>query len=310
MFLWRKKSSYRPFYKRKRFYLLLLLGFGLFKFYQLAEFRLDDGSLIARLRNNPASLNAEIGRFKTEGRSIRYVEIGRDSLPLIVFIHGAPSSSTFWLGMLTDSNLLQRAKLMAVDRPGYGFSGFGMPEQSVEKQAAAIAELLKIKKDQHPSLILHGSSYGGTVAARIAMDYPDLIDGLLLQSASLAPGEEKIFWITYPTSHWSLSWLLPPTLAVANAEKLSHREQLEAMVPLWSKIKAATILMQGSDDWLIYPSNSYFACDQLINAQHLEMHMAPNRGHDLLWTQRDWLVRGLQKLIRTTTEIKNKVIAR
>ncbi len=293
-------SLSRPLYRRKRVYILLLLSFAMWQFYQYTEFRLDDQVLQATLGKNELALQAEVGRIRVKGRQLRYVEIGRDSLPLIVFIHGAPASSRFWTGMLTDSNLLQKAQLLAVDRLGYGFSGFGRPESSVKKQAAAIARLIQKKRQVGQAVIVHGSSYGGTVAARLAMDYPELVDGLLLQSASLAAGEEKTFWITYPTSHWALRWLVPNSLKVANAEKLSHRAELEAMEADWPRIRAATILLHGSEDWLIFPSNAYYACDQLCNASFLEMDMAPGRAHDLLWTQRDWLMEALLKLVRIT----------
>lgn len=293
----RKPKRVRPWYRRKRTYLLLLLGIGLWWCYRFLELRYDDGVLSAQLGNNPLSLEAEVSYHQYGHRRLRYVGIGRDSLPLIVFIHGAPSSSGFWLSMMTDSALLQRAKLLAIDRPGYGFSGFGRPDTSVEKQANLLADLLRRFKPRHQRIILHGSSYGGTVAARVAMDFPHLVDGLLLQSASVAPGEEKIFWITYPTTHWSLKWLVPTALSVANAEKLSHRGQLRAMLPRWDCIEAPTIILHGSEDGLIYPSNAYFACDQLVNAASVSTHMVAGRGHDLLWTSPRLLRSSLHELL-------------
>lgn len=293
----RRQNTPRPWYKRKRFYVWLLLVAGLVWLYQEAELRYDDGVLRAQLGNNPLSLHAEVQYHNFGDRTLRYVELGRDSLPLVVFIHGAPASSAFWLGMMTDSNLLSQAKLVAVDRPGYGFSGFGQPDTIVKNQAAVIADLLTELRPHHPKIILHGSSYGGTVAARIAMDFPHLIDGLLLQSASLAPGEEKTYWITYPTTHWSLRWLVPGALDVANTEKLSHRSQLEAMRDGWTNITAPTIILHGTRDGLIYPSNAYYACDQLTQAASVTHHMVEGKRHDLLWTAPKLLRQSLLKLL-------------
>lgn len=287
--------------RRKRFYAFLTLAALLAFFYNFTEMRLSDATLKQVLSDNPFHYQARIDYHEQDGRRLRYLEIGRDSLPLIVFIHGAPSSLSFWKGMLKDSALLSKAKLLAVDRPGYGHSGYGRPEISVKKQAQLIGNLIRKIAPQHPSVILHGSSYGGTVAARLAMDFPDLVDGLLLQSASVMPGKEKTYWISYPTHHWSMRWLVPGSLRTANAEKLSHREQLEAMSPFWDRIRSATVILHGTADGLIYPDNACYAEERLINASFLESYMVKDKGHDLLWTGRDLLNQSLLKLIRKTT---------
>lgn len=280
-----------------------LLGFFVIS-YNILHFRIEDNNYLAKLNDNPFGLKADVSYYTHNGRRVRYVEIGRDSLPLIVFVHGAPSSSSFWEDMLRDSTLLSRAKLLAVDRPGYGFSGYGKPELSLKKQAKIISPILKKKRKEHPAIVLHGSSYGGTLVARLAMDYPNLIDGILLQSASVAPGEEKTYWITYPTSHWSLKWLVPPALQIANAEKLSHKIQLDSMASLWHRIKSKAIILHGDNDALIYPKNAYFAKEKMVNASIVDFRMLPGRGHDLLWTKRELLIESLLKLL--SIEQKNK----
>lgn len=283
---------------RKRWLFLLVLALGLWYFYEYAELRLTDEEWTATLSHT--ELAVEVGYHQGPNRKVRYVKVGQDGQPLIVFVHGAPSSSAFWTGFLGDSSLLERAAILAVDRPGYGFSGLGRPEVSVRKQAADIAGLLRKLSTRHAQIILHGSSYGGTVAARIAMDFPELVDGLLLQSASMAPGREKTFWITYPTSHWALSWLVPGALHTANREKLSHRDQLEAMADGWSRISARTIILHGTEDWLIFPDNAYYACDRLTSTRELIHHMVPGRAHDLLWTEPKLLRKSLDHLLRAT----------
>lgn len=289
-----------PLFYRKRFYASVVL-FGFLAYtYDLVEVRLSDDSLLQRLAENAYSYVPRVTHFRQWGREMRYVQVGDEHKPLILFIHGAPASSSFWLDLLRDSSLLQNAKLMAVDRPGYGYSGYGDPETSVKKQAALIAGILREKRSIHRQIIVHGSSYGGTVAARLAMDYPELVDGLLLQSASLKPGAETTYWISYPTHHWSLRNLVPGALRTANAEKLSHREELSKMLPLWRKIRSKVILLQGIDDTLIFPENATFAARQLVNAASVSLTLVPGSKHDLLWTQTDLLKRSLIKLTQIT----------
>ena len=289
---------------RKRFYFLLAFSALLFSIYHYSTLRYSDEAYIDNLSKNLYQYQAEVSYYQYGDRPMRYFEVGDDRKPLIVFVHGAPSSSAFWEDMLVDSSLLKNAKLLAVDRPGYGFSGYGRPEISVRKQAAAIATILKKKRALHDQIIVHGSSYGGTVTARLAMDYPDLVDGVLLQSASVAPEKEKTYWISYPTSHWAMKWLVPGAFRVANAEKLSHADQLRAMAKHWKNIRSAVIVAHGTADGLIYPDNACYAETQLSNASFLETNMFKGRGHDLLWTKTDFLKKSLLKLLKVTGEAK------
>ena len=134
------------------------------------------------------------------------------------------------------------------------------------------------------------------------MDFPKLVDGLLLQSASVAPGEEKTYDFSYITEHFLLRWMLPGSIHVANQEKLSHKIQLDSMANLWGRIRAAAIVLHGSADRLIYPQNAFYAKERLVNASYLEMQMLPGSKHDLLWTQRTLLEASLEKLLQLATK--------
>ncbi len=258
--------------------------------------QMDDHQLSATMQS--ARLDAEIGYQQGTTRRLRYLQIGHDpTKPLLVFIHGAPSSSAWWLSIMRDSSLRQAANILAIDRPGYGGSGLGRPMTSVQEQADNVAAVIRSRHFPGQPVIVHGSSYGGTVSARLAMDHPDLVDGLLLQSASMAPTEEYTFWITHPTSHWTLSWLLPSGLHSANHEKLAHEAELRDMADEWDNIDADVVILHGTDDWLIYPRNAYYACDRLTHAPSLVHHMVGGKEHDLLYTAPDLLKHYLHYLI-------------
>lgn len=284
--------------KKKRFYVVALLIIALTFIYPFLELRMSDEHLTDELSNNPLGYEAQVSHKTVDNRNIRYVEIGADSLPLIVFIHGAPSSSSFWLSYMTDSLLLSKAKLLAIDRPGYGYSGFGMTVTSLKEQAKLVAPIIREKRKTHTKIIIHGSSYGGTLTARLAMDFPELMDGVIFQSASLAPGKETTYWLTYPTNTWPLKWLIPTTIRVANEEKLSHRLELKKMEPLWHKIKSFVTILHGEEDTLIYPENATYAKDKLINAANLNLTMAKNSGHDLAWTQRKLIIDSILEMLK------------
>jgi pimeloyl-ACP methyl ester carboxylesterase len=235
-------------------------------------------------------------------RKIRFLQIGEDpAKPMVVFIHGSPSSSSFWSNMMKDSALRAQANLLAIDRPGYGGSGLGQPMISVQEQAENVMDIIRRRRPgKDRRLVLHGSSYGGTVSARIAMDYPEEIDGVLLQSASTAPREEFTYWISHPTNHWSLRWLMPRSIRTVNTEKLNHQPQLEAMVDGWKNVTAQVVIAHGTADWLIYPPNAYYSCDMLVNAEEVVHHMLAGKKHDLIKTAPDLLKEYIHYLLRET----------
>ena len=295
---------------RKKRHVVYLLLMGLVLFLAYAAYRVypyiynqwTDAQLEAAFANSDRE-DITLGYVDGITRRLRYLQVGADSTkPLLVFIHGSPSSSAFWIEMMRDSSLAARANLLAIDRPGYGGSGLGKAMISVKEQAENVVEVIKQRRlgDEQP-VVIHGSSYGGTVSARIAMDYPAMVDGLLLQSASMAPEEEYIYWISQPSTHWSIRWALPSSIRTANREKLNHQAQLEDMVDQWENIDASTVIIHGTDDWLIYPRNAYFACSRLINAEEVVHHMVDGGEHDLIYRTPELLKRYLHKLLDDVT---------
>ncbi|MGB3546283.1 MAG: alpha/beta hydrolase [Saprospiraceae bacterium] len=305
--------------KRLFIFASLLFAFGLLCtfLHQRFDMRLDDSELQAEFITRGIRVQAEVGYFLGDEaefhRRLRYVSITdstKTDRPLIAFIHGAPSSTAFWLGLMSDSTLLERADIIAVDRPGYGSSGYGRPLISVKDQAKLVADLLEDQLRPGQKLIVHGSSYGGTVSSRLAMDYPDMVDGLLLQSASTLRDFEKTFWISYPTSNPILSWLVPGAIHTANLEKLNHAGQLDELdAGPWSNVRAHTVILHGTADWLIYPENAYYSCDRLDHAASLVHHMVPRGQHDFIITQPKLLKTYLNYLLDRVEEGASPVLS-
>ena len=120
-------------------------------------------------------LTPTIKYYTTHGRKLRYIEIGNDSLPTVLFIHGAPSSMTINYRTFRDSLMLSKFKMIGVDRPGYGYSDLGNAETSIAKQAAMFKPLLDSLGKRKRPIIVAGFSFGGPIACKIAMDYPELV---------------------------------------------------------------------------------------------------------------------------------------
>ncbi len=231
------------------------------------------------------SIEPEINQYEALGRTVNYVSIGPDTLPMVLFVHGAPGSLDAFIDYISNDSLASKARLVSVDRPGYGHSGFGDHETSIERQAAMIQPILETNKSGKPAILV-GHSYGGPIVARMAIDFPDQVGALVMAAPAIDPEHEKIFWISYPADWFVFRWMVPATLRVSNYEKLSHVEELKKMLPLWKRIKVPTIHIHGEKDGLVPFENAAFAKKMITNAS-LEMVTRKNMGHLIPWKNPD-----------------------
>ncbi|MFD1141296.1 alpha/beta fold hydrolase [Larkinella insperata] len=273
---------------RWAFIILAVLFAGLLTAAHWVDSRDSDAEIAEDFRDAP--VHPVVHRYTVNGRTIRYMETeeaGQDTLPVVLFVHGAPSSSSFFSNFFKDTTLLNRAHLVAVDRPGYGYSDFGRVETSIIKQAKLLQPLIDRYRKAAFFMIV-GSSYGGSVSARLAMNNPDLIDHVVFVSSALGPGLERTYPISYFIDKPPLRWLMPPLLMLANDEKLAHRKALTEILPDWHKIKAAVTFLHGQRDDLVYPTNVSFARSHLVNADSKEFLLPENR-HDIVFNKREYM---------------------
>ena len=230
---------------------------------------------------NYYSIRKYIPQFKLysiENRPIHYVEIGPDSLPLLIFIHGAPGAWYGYIQLLDDKELQSKFKMISVDRPGYGKSGAGMLEFSIEKQARLLQPLLDSHKTGKPVYII-GRSFGAPVAARIAFSNQDKVKSLFLLGADIDPDKEKFWWFSGFGRWYLFRWILPQSINTATDEKFTRVKELRKMTPLWKDIHIPVILMHGENDWIVDTSNLSFAKKMLINSPNSKFIKIPGAGH-------------------------------
>ena len=237
--------------------LLLVLGTG------CPDFRMADKKLTDDFSANKIEMH--ISYYEYGGWRIRYLETGSPTQPVVLFIHGAPGALDAFNRTLKDPSLAARARMISVDRPGYGYSEFGRAEPSVKKQAEIIAHVLHVTGVRDGAVVV-GHSYGATIAVQMAIDYPELINGLVLVAATVDPDHEVIFFFTHWLEWKGLNWILPISLRVSNAEKVAHVEELKKMLPLWERVRTPTVIIHGARDRLAPVENSTFAHKKLINA--------------------------------------------
>ncbi len=304
------------------FWILLVLLAGGLTVCWFLDFRQDDQAIASEFagqRIRPAVRHYTIGE-----RTIRFVEttagaapirpvtykaaeaaasVGLDdpTRPTVIFVHGAPSSLSFFNDFFKDTTLLNHARLVAVDRPGYGYSDFGNVETSIIRQAELLQPLIdRYKKSRF--LMLVGSSYGGSVVARLAMNNPAGhsvrgVDHVVFVSSALGPGLERTYGISYWIDKAPIRWLVPPLLRLANDEKLAHRKALEAILPDWPKITAGITMLHGKQDDLVYPTNIAFAQHQLVNAS-FKQFLLPESRHDIVFKKREYMTDIILNVLR------------
>ncbi len=262
---------------------------------QRVKFRVSDGELITLFKTKSMPIN--IHRYTVEKRTVRFVEFGQDSLPVTILVHGAPSSLSFFNTLYSDTSVTNHTMLVGVDRPGYGYSDFGQSVISVKKQAHFLQPLINHYARQGRKVVLAASSYGGSVVAKLAMDNPDVVSGILFISSSLAPGQEYTYPISYVIDSPWFSWFFPTILRVANDEKLHHQKALEDIQDGWERIRSRIILLHGNADQLIYFSNAEFARKHLVNALSFQLISVDGIGHTLMWDRPELIRKSLLELI-------------
>ncbi len=239
----------------------------------------------------------KIVKLSTEGRIINYAIQDNQKSVTAVFVHGAPGSWSAFVDFMKNDNLREHVNMISVDRPGYGFSDFGEPETSLENQAFFISEVLKEYPDQH--FILIGHSLGGPVIARTAMDYPELVSGMVMVAPSIDPELEKEEWFRYLGKNRLVKWIIPTSFWVTNEEIWYLKGELKLMLPLWENIRSETIVIQGTEDNLVPKGNADFAV-KMLDEDLVEVWMLEGVNHFIPWNNS-------QKITDAILKLKNNV---
>jgi len=205
---------------------------------------------------------------------------GADTLPPLLIVHGAPGA---WYGsrnFLDDSTLNANYHIITVDRPGYNKSKFKNKKSavtSIDIQATAIYEAMRLNRSFKTGVIM-GSSYGGPIAAKIAVNHPDRFHHLVLLAAAMDPEKEKFWWFNQYVSSGIIRWFLPRFINSATDEKYSHVKELNKMLPDWEKLNLQITVVQGGADNIVDPANLDFARKHL-QGKKAEFIFIPDAGH-------------------------------
>lgn len=128
-----------------------------------------------------------------QGVNIFYREAGPKHAPVLVLLHGFPTSSHMYRNLINE--LSNRYHLIAPDYPGFGRSEqppIDSFDYSFENYSVIIAELLRTLGIHSYSLYL--MDYGAPVGWRIASRHPEKIETIIVQNGCAYEEGLETFW--------------------------------------------------------------------------------------------------------------------
>jgi pimeloyl-ACP methyl ester carboxylesterase len=241
-------------------------------------------------------LKPESEFYVVDGYKMHFKVMDMNKPATLVFVHGTPGSWDAFIDYFKDSTLYDHANIISVDRPGFGKSSFGKPVASLERQCLLMSKIL----EKYPApRILIGHSLGGPIVARMAMDHPDLVEGIIMLAPAIAPDlEPNEDWFRVPMRWPVIEGVFPKVMRVSNEEVIFLKEELELMMPLWKTITIPSVVIQGESDKLVAPGNGPFADSMLVNSPH-EIIMLENQNHFLPWNQSELVKKTILDMIKS-----------
>lgn len=219
--------------------------------------------------------------FVFKGNNMHYIETGNEQKPTLFFVHGSPGSWDVFRDYLKDSLLLKNFRMIAVDRPGFGYSNFGHAED-LQIQAEHISTFLKSIDNQKP-IALIGHSLGGPVIVKMATLEPKLYKHLFILAGSIDPkAEEPEKWRKYIMKK-PIRYLIPGALLPANDELWWLKHDLIEMMPTLKNIVSNITIIHGTKDQLVPYSNVAFIQKEFINAKSIKTISIKNANHFIPW---------------------------
>jgi pimeloyl-ACP methyl ester carboxylesterase len=148
------------------------------------------------------------------GARLNVVELGRRDTtdPPILLIHGASSNLEVMRQPLGDL-LARNYRVILIDRPGHGWSTPASEEDATpDIQARMIAEALEKLRVGKVILVVH--SLSGALGARMALDHPEHLAGLVMLAPVTHPWRGGVGWFNEAVATPVIGPLLAYTIAL------------------------------------------------------------------------------------------------
>ncbi|MGE5625279.1 MAG: alpha/beta fold hydrolase [Bacillota bacterium] len=154
-------------------------------------------SLLCLAPTSACAFGAEPMTYNTvsvDGVKVFYREAGPKDAPVLLLLHGFPTSSRMYQGFMP--LLADRYHLIAPDYPGFGLSDAPPPD----KFAYTFDHITQVMDDftqalglKHYSLYM--CDYGGDVGLKLAIAHPERVQTLIVQNANISEEGESQLWV-------------------------------------------------------------------------------------------------------------------
>ena len=223
-----------------------------------------------------------------DGRVIAYNEYtGSDSVgPQVVLLHGAPADASSWSLLLKRLDGIKAGEVIAVDRIGYGNST-NEDELTLAGHAEAIAPLLYDVAAQKPIVV--GHSYGGPVALRLAIDYPEKVGAIVLVAGACDAYMKDSQWFRRGID--GIRLIVPMDWERSNRELLALTDENRAMEPMLGQVTCPVTIVHGTWDGVCpHDSTVAYLEDRLVNAEPVRVISISRARHNLQLTHLDEVI--------------------
>ncbi|MDQ8185501.1 alpha/beta hydrolase [Pelagicoccus sp. SDUM812002] len=231
--------------------------------------------------------------LKDEEGSIFLVRAGQG--PTVVFVHGSPGSWDNFVHMLSDKQLNSQFTVLSVDRPGFGKTRPKGAETSIKTQARRIRDALAASGAGLPAIWV-GHSLGGPVVARLAVDFPADVSGMVLVAPSMDPELEKRKWFNWAGKFPLVRWGLSREWRNSNDEIWPLKGELIELEKELGVMQAPTIVLQGDLDQLVPVGNADYVERQFPEGV-VELRILEGVNHFIPWSHPDEIKRAIFDLM-------------
>ena len=247
------------------------------------KFRIDDNS--AKKEFEQKGLSVHFFTMKEDGMPLHYAKTGSDTLPTLFFVHGSPGSWDAFKIYMMDSALLQKFRIISIDRPGFGYSDFGTAYH-LPYQASLISKIVE-KENNHKPVHLVGHSIGGPVIVQLAQEHPAAFASLTILAGSISPEDEpKEYW-RYAFTYSPLKFLMPGAFRPSNDEIVYFKKELYKLDERYNRLQMPVTFIHGEKDRFVTVKNVDYGKRKLVHNPQLKVIIIPGAGHFIPWEHFD-----------------------